>query len=54
MAETTFIPVIISAVLTPNPAIAGGRVLILVAAADIEAVPAPMEWISGAWGSNPA
>lgn len=54
MAATTFIPVIISAVLTPNPAQAGGKVLISVAAADIEAVPTPMEWISGVWGSSPA
>ncbi len=49
-----YIPVIISALLTPNPAQAGGPVLISVAAADVEVVPTPMEWISGAWNSNPA
>lgn len=53
MAENTYTPVIISAVLTPNPATAGGKVLISVAAADIESVPVPMQWQSGVWNSNP-
>lgn len=38
MAEITLIPVIISAVLTPNPAQANGTVHISVAAAELEAV----------------
>ncbi len=37
--ETTYVPVIISAFLTPNPATAGQRVLLSVAAADIACVP---------------
>lgn len=37
--ESTFVPVIISAFITPNPALAGQEVLISVAAADIECIP---------------
>lgn len=39
MFEPTYTPVIISAFLTPNPAMAGQKVLLSVAAADVEAVP---------------
>ena len=39
MFESTHIPIIISAVLTPNPAVVGRAVLISVAAADLEVVP---------------
>lgn len=52
MAQT-FIPVIIGAYLTPNPALARGKVMISVAADDVEAVPTAMEWVCGAWNSNP-
>lgn len=37
--EPTYVPVIISAFLTPNPAPAGTEVLISVAAIDVECVP---------------
>lgn len=37
--ESTYVPVIISAFLTPNPAVVGQQVLISVAAADIECIP---------------
>lgn len=49
---STFIPVIISAVLTPNPAQAGGAVLISVAAADIEAIPMAVDIRSGEFQSG--
>lgn len=39
MFETTYIPVIIGAYLTPNPARAGEPVLISVAAVDVACVP---------------
>ena len=39
MPESTYIPVIISVLLSPNPAQAGQSVLISVAAADVECVP---------------
>lgn len=50
----TFTPVIISAILTPNPAQAGGRVLVSVAAADVEAIPSAVdirggEFQAGEW-----
>lgn len=38
MADITLIPVIISAVMTPNPATANGTVKISVAAAELQAV----------------
>ncbi len=39
MAETTYIPVIVGASLTPNPARAGEAVLVSVSAIDVECVP---------------
>lgn len=39
MSETTYIPVIVSAFITPNPATAGEEVLISVAAIDVACVP---------------
>lgn len=36
---TTYIPVIVGAILTPNPAKVGEEVLISVAAIDVECVP---------------
>lgn len=36
---TTYIPVIISAMITPNPARAGEEILISIAAADVACVP---------------
>lgn len=39
MFETTYVPVIVSAILTPNPAQAGTPVLISIAAIDVECVP---------------
>lgn len=44
---STFIPVIISAILTPNPAQAGASVLISVAATDVEAIPSVVDYRSG-------
>ena len=43
----TFTPVIISAILTPNPAQAGKKFLISVAAADVEAIPQTAEYVCG-------
>lgn len=43
----TYIPVIISAILSPNPAQAGGTVLASVAAVDVECVPRTMDYTSG-------
>ncbi len=39
MFESTYIPIIISAMLTPNPAEVGETVLISIAAADLKIVP---------------
>lgn len=49
MEDSIFIPVIISAVLTPNPAQVGGVVHISVAAADLEAVPREEMLLCGEW-----
>lgn len=48
------VPVIISVLLTPDPAKASQPVLVSVAAADIDLVPVSMQWQSGAWPGNPA
>ena len=40
MADVLYFPIVIGAVLTPNPARAGGAVLVSVAAADLETFPA--------------
>lgn len=45
--NSTFTPVISSAVLTPNPAAAGTPVIIYVSAADIEAIPSVVDYRSG-------
>lgn len=42
--DPTYIPIIISAVLTPNPATIGQAVLISVAAADLEVIPREDIW----------
>lgn len=52
MFETTYIPVIIGAYLSPNPAQAGAQVLISVAAADIACVPSVAVYTSGEWTSG--
>lgn len=49
---STFIPVIISALLTPNPAQVGAPVLLSVAAADVEAVPSVADYRSGEFVSG--
>lgn len=48
----TFTPVIINAILTPNPAQARGTVLVSVAAADIEAMPSVVDIRSGEFQSG--
>lgn len=50
--ESTFYPVIISVILTPNPAAAGEPVLISVAAADIEAIPSTQVYYSNEFVSG--
>ena len=45
--NSTFTPVIISALLTPNPAQVGSPVLISVAATDVEAIPSTVDYRSG-------
>lgn len=52
MFETTYIPVIIGAYLSPNPAQAGGRVLISVAATDVACVPSTQVITSGEFTSG--
>lgn len=52
MFESTYIPVIISAFITPNPATAGQTVLISVAAADIECVPSVQVITAGEFTSG--
>lgn len=47
MPESTFIPVIIGAYITPNPAQAGQEVLISVAATAVECVPSVQVITSG-------
>ena len=47
MAETIYIPAVISAVLSPNPASAGETVRISVAAIDVACVPAVQTATSG-------
>ncbi len=47
MAESTYTPVIIGAILTPNPAQAGLTVTISVSAIDIVSTPAPEVLYSG-------
>ncbi len=50
MAE--YVPVIISAVLSPNPVLAGGKVLISVAAEDIALIPYTQVITSGELSSG--
>lgn len=52
MADTTYVPVVIGAVLTPNPAEAGKSVLISVAAEDIACVPSTAVWPCGLFPSG--
>lgn len=47
MAESTFIPVIVNVLLSPNPAQAGQGVLVSVAAIDVECVPRAEAFTSG-------
>lgn len=48
----TSIPVIVSALLSPNPAQAGVPVLISVSATDVEAVPSVTDYRSGEFVSG--
>lgn len=48
----TYIPVIVSAVLSPNPAQAGAAVLISVSATDVVAVPSVIDVRSGEFQSG--
>lgn len=52
MAESTFIPVIVSAFFTPNPAKVGETVLLSVAAVDVECVPRPEIFTAGEFTSG--
>ena len=52
MIESTFIPVIVNAVLTPNPVRVGEAVWISVAAVDIECIPRTLEITSGTVASG--
>lgn len=49
---STFVPVIISAFLSPNPAFVGQEVLISVAAADVECVPSVQVVTAGEFTSG--
>lgn len=50
--DTTYVPVVIGAVLTPNPAMAGKTVMISVAAEDIACVPSTAVWPAGQFVSG--
>lgn len=50
--SSTYTPVISSAILTPNPAVAGASVIIYVSAADIEAIPSVADYRSGEFVSG--
>lgn len=52
MFESTYAPVIISAFVTPNPAVAGQEVLISVAAAEIEFTPSVQVVTAGEFTSG--
>ncbi len=52
MTESTYVPVIISALLSPNPAQAGQSVLISVAAIDVECVPSTQVVTAGEFASG--
>ncbi len=49
---TTYVPVILSALLTPNPAQAGGGVLVSIAAEDVACVPSTAVYTSGEFTSG--
>lgn len=49
---TTFVPVVVSALLTPNPALAKTPVLISVAAIDVECIPSTLVVTAGEWTSG--
>ena len=50
MADYT--PVILEAVLSPNPAVAGGSVFVSIAAIDLEAMPSMAVYLSGEFMSG--
>ena len=50
--ETTYVPVIVSAVLSPNPAQSGAAVLISVAAIDVACVPSVQVVTAGEFSSG--
>lgn len=52
MTESTFVPVVIGAFLTPNPAQAGRPVLISVAAIDVECIPSAQVVTAGEFTSG--
>lgn len=52
MYETTFVPVIVSAALAPNPALAGAAVRISVAAVDVVCVPSVQVVTAGEFTSG--
>lgn len=52
MPESTFVPVIIGAYISPNPAQAGQSVLISVAAIDVECVPSTQIITAGEFTSG--
>lgn len=52
MFESIYTPVIISAILSPNPAVVGEAVLISIAATDVEAVPSTAVYLSGEFVSG--
>lgn len=49
---TTYIPVIVSVLLSPNPAQAGGTVHVSVSAIEVACVPRTMDYTSGMWTSG--
>jgi len=52
MVQKTYVPIIIGAFLSPNPAKAGQPVLVSIAAADLEIVPRAEAFTSGEFSSG--
>lgn len=47
-----FTPVVTAAVITPNPANAGGTAQVYITAVDMEAVPTAVDYVSGEFASG--
>lgn len=48
----TYTPVIINAIISPNPSVVGQKVMISIAATDVEAIPSAIDVRSGEFQSG--